>query len=315
MLDLTTLTYEEKLAVTAEVLEGAAKHGIIPEDPVWSAYQKAVAQAYVEVLLVKKAEGVWNFFLKKRGSNDTHFPGEPWHIPGGIWRTPWTLEQACQEVARREVGVDIDVIVELKTRKWFDHPYGFPISHICICCTNQPLHETSRQRFFPYHDREQTAPLTHWPPNPIVPPHRQFVHDAAEYLSSLQKHPRGGAEVMPLSYVLARREDFVGGGIQLHRNVPNFRGLIENIDVRKDSGSIRWLTFYYRSAANDTAPYSYSSCGINFNECIDVLPEGRIRCRTYADFQQSWREELITLFPKGDSILDGFLGGERAAAL
>lgn len=118
--------------------------GFIPAEA-WTAIQKAFALPYIELLFMRRREGVLEFLLTHR--EDEHWSG--WHIPGGIWRTAHTLEQAAQKLAKQELGADIALTVVGRGGwdKWGDHPYGNPISHVCIC-TAQDIVESDSIKWF-----------------------------------------------------------------------------------------------------------------------------------------------------------------------
>lgn len=124
---------------------------------------------YVEVLLFRVVQDQWKFFLTYR--KDEHFDG--WHIPGGIWRTEWSIREACREVAKREIRSRVRFIEKVYDEKWFDHPYGYPHSFVCVCFLGYGVsypQETETQRFF--------SEI----PSPMVRHHVEFIGKALEYL-------------------------------------------------------------------------------------------------------------------------------------
>ena len=140
-------------------------NGFFP-DEAWFEIHRNFALPYVEVALIRgRPEGGREVYLARRPEGDPHWPDRPWHIPGGLWRVARKLEEACADVAQREVGVGIVSCQEVMTFKWPDHPYANPISHVCLCEPSGPLTETADARFFA---------IEH-PPLPILIHHDKFL--------------------------------------------------------------------------------------------------------------------------------------------
>lgn len=171
---------EKGLALSRLVTELIGeRNGFIP-DEAWDAVQKAFMLPYPEVLLFKTEGGVWvnekpQALLTYRFDQD--FLG--WHIPGGRWSDPkLTLEEACQKVAQRELGLPVKLHHPLLFEKWDDHPYGNPISLVCICSTPVSVIETPTMKFFDH------------VPTPIVSPHHaDFIEAGFQYIRNAP-HPR-----------------------------------------------------------------------------------------------------------------------------
>lgn len=162
-----------------------ADDGFFP-DEAWSEIHRNFALPYVEVALTRvRAGGGREVFLTRRAEGDLYWPGRPWHIPGGLWRVAHTLEEACAELAQREVGVGIMRCHEVMTFKWPDHPYGNPISHVCLCEPSAPPTETADARFFG---------VEH-PPRSILAHHDTFLAACRSALEALPpfKHLRSTA--------------------------------------------------------------------------------------------------------------------------
>jgi len=137
--------------------------GFIP-DEAWLSVQATFAIPYVEVLILTK-DSPPKFLLTYR--EDASWKG--WHIPGGIWYTKYTQAEAVRSVARRELGIDVKFVAEVMTEKWADHPYGNPISHVCIARALEPIEETPERRLFKS------------VPNNMVIHHGAFVERALEF--------------------------------------------------------------------------------------------------------------------------------------
>lgn len=142
-----------------------ADGGFFP-DEAWHEIHRTFALPYVEVALTRVSRsGAHEVFLTRRAANDPHWPGRPWHIPGGLWRIARSMDEACGDVARREAGVGITACREVRTLKWPDHPYANPISHVCVCVPAAAPVETDDARFFPLAE----------PPQPMLMHHGAFL--------------------------------------------------------------------------------------------------------------------------------------------
>ncbi|MEQ1727503.1 MAG: NUDIX domain-containing protein [Vicinamibacterales bacterium] len=165
----------ERAALLAELLrEMRETDGDRIPDQAWHEVQKTFALPYVEILLVRESGRSREVFLTRRGSDDPHWPGRPWHIPGGMWRTSRQLLEACRDVAAGELDVQVTACRELFTCKWSDHPYGHPISHVCLCDVATPPRPSDDGQYFP---------LTTLP-EPLLVRHREFL-DRLSRLSDL----------------------------------------------------------------------------------------------------------------------------------
>ena len=137
--------------------------GFIPNGA-WLSVQATFALPYVEVLVMTE-DSPPKFLLTYR--RDPHWHG--WHIPGGIWRTQHTEAEAVRKVAKDELGISVKFVAEVMTEKWADHPYGNPISHVCIARALEPIKETLGMQFF-----SQV-------PNAMVIHHGAFVERALRF--------------------------------------------------------------------------------------------------------------------------------------
>jgi hypothetical protein len=135
-----------------------------PEEA-WYEIHRCFAIPYVEVVLPTYVQNEWRVFLVRRQADDLHWPGAPWHIPGGIWRLSQTREEACNSIAMKEIDVPVGRVREVMSYKWQDHAYANPISHVCICEALAPPVETESARFHP---------VSNLPPD-ILLHHREFI--------------------------------------------------------------------------------------------------------------------------------------------
>ena len=138
-------------------------------DEVWLELHKSFALPYVELVIPRRAAGRWEIFLVRRPATDPYWPSM-WHLPGGLWRTYQTQIQACRSVARRELGIGVTRVEEVMTYKWTTHPYGNPISHICLCLPTRRLRKTRDRGYF----RQL--------PRPFIPEQIGFVDESLRYL-------------------------------------------------------------------------------------------------------------------------------------
>lgn len=119
--------------------------GFIPQEE-WNEVQRRFALPYIELGIVRRAAGGGVEILLAHRT-DEHWTG--WHLPGGLWRTPHTLEQGVDALARQELGegARVELLEKGMWEKWDDHPYGHPISHVVICSATG-ITETAELRWF-----------------------------------------------------------------------------------------------------------------------------------------------------------------------
>lgn len=143
-------------------------------DEAWFEIHRTFALPYVEVVILRQtAAGATEVFLSRREEQDPHWPGRPWHIPGGMWRVEKSRDEACTAVALRELDVAIISSTEVMTYKWPNHPYANPISHVCLCVPASAPRETSSSRFFPMSDL----------PTPMLMHHSEFLMACHRHLA------------------------------------------------------------------------------------------------------------------------------------
>lgn len=156
----------ERAGLLAELLrEMRETCGDLFPDEAWYEIHRCFAIPYVEVVVPMYEGGEWMVFLVRRDPADPHWPGEPWHIPGGIWRVSQSREEACNAIAMREINVGIGRVQEVMSYKWTDHAYANPISHVCLCETlARPIESESAK----FHS------LSRLPSNMLLH-HREFI--------------------------------------------------------------------------------------------------------------------------------------------
>lgn len=163
----------ERAAMLAELLREMrdTAGGYFPE-AAWPEIHRAFALPYVELVIPRySARGV-EFYLRRRPDGDVHWPGSPWHIPGGLWRVAQTQREACEATAQRELGLSVRSLREVMTYKWPDHPYANPISHVCLCELSGPVPLSDAGAFFPISDL----------PQPVLLHHDEFLLSCARHL-------------------------------------------------------------------------------------------------------------------------------------
>ncbi len=119
--------------------------GFIP-DAAWASAQKAFALPYIELAFVRRSpEGELQVLLSHR--TDVDWNG--WHLPGGLWRTKQTLEEAIAALSRREIGLlePPTILAKGEWEKWHDHPYGYPVSHVVILHNDNVVESDTVQWF------------------------------------------------------------------------------------------------------------------------------------------------------------------------
>src|SRR3990172_6433859 len=115
----------------------------------WNEIHRSFAIPYVELVIPRRAAAAHlEFFLSRREADDPNWTGRPWHIPGGIWRVHQTMDEACNGVASRELGISVASSAEVMTYKWPNPPYANPISPVCVCVPSTAPTETEAARFW-----------------------------------------------------------------------------------------------------------------------------------------------------------------------
>lgn len=125
----------------------------------WHPLHQAVYMAYLDVAIIRQ-EGVHlNILLTRRPKDDPEFPGEPWHIPGGLWRPPDTLDEGCRKIIQEECGITVlSRITRVDFEDWHDHRRGYPISHVVACESPESVEQTERRKFFCVHNLPSMVP-------------------------------------------------------------------------------------------------------------------------------------------------------------
>ena len=165
----------ERATLLSKLLKEMIRDGrdYYPEE-IWLDIHQIFSLPYVELVMPRNVQGGWEIFLVRRSATDPYWPSM-WHLPGGLWRTHQSQIQACRSVARRELGIGIIRVEEVMTHKWTTHPYGNPISHVCICRPEGRLNRTQDRGYF--------GKL----PQPFIPEQIPFVETSLKYLDQRRR--------------------------------------------------------------------------------------------------------------------------------
>ena len=123
---------------------------------VWRLLHGLVPQPAVEVVVTRTGRDV---LLNHRRDRDW----DGWEIPGGFMLYRESVEAACLRIAEREIGTSVAFERVVTAYMWPDHPYGSPLSLVCLC---RPDGEPTRGRYY-----------TELPAN-MVPHHADFARQA-----------------------------------------------------------------------------------------------------------------------------------------
>lgn len=132
-------TEEKKQLIS--LLQKLKKADLVPPHmpyEIWLELSTLFPLPAVEVIITRNGK---DFLLTER--RDEHWNG--WHIPGGFMAYQESFEEACKRVALRELNMDIEFKKMFDAFVWKEHPYGAPISIICICT---PKGEPSEGTYF-----------------------------------------------------------------------------------------------------------------------------------------------------------------------
>lgn len=146
---------DELSRLLAKLAESELRPPRMPRE-IWLKLHALVPQPAVEVVVTRTGQEV---LLKRR--RDEHWDG--WEIPGGFMLYRESVEDACVRIARREIGVGVALERLVSAYMWPDHPYGSPLSLVCVCKLQA---EPRNGQFF----RDL--------PEPVVPHHADFVATA-----------------------------------------------------------------------------------------------------------------------------------------
>jgi len=132
---------EEKLSKLTELLKEIGEADLLPPKmpfEVWREIVSLVPAPAVEVLVSHDNK---DFLLTER--NDKYWQG--WHIPGGYLLGKEKIEDACNRLAKKELGMEVNFEKVLFLHTWSNHPYANALSIICLC---RPVGETKEGKYF-----------------------------------------------------------------------------------------------------------------------------------------------------------------------
>lgn len=132
---------EENISKLVELLREIKSSDLLPPKmpfEVWREIVSLVPAPTVEVLISRNDK---DFLLTER--NDKYWQG--WHIPGGYLLAKETIEDACNRLAKKELGMGVNFEKILFLYPWSNHPYSNALSIVCLC---HPLGETEMGKYF-----------------------------------------------------------------------------------------------------------------------------------------------------------------------
>lgn len=136
--DAFTAAESRRLLALLDRLRSAG--GSIPNmpEPIFRALRGIVALAAVELVITESGADV---LLTRRDDGDWR----GWHLPGGFVAPNESMSDACNRIARRELGIAVTLTRILTAEGWRDHPYASVVSIACEC---RPLDRPGDGRFF-----------------------------------------------------------------------------------------------------------------------------------------------------------------------
>ena len=120
---------EDEIQTLAQLLRKLAAEGLgTPRAPkeVFLALKGVVVQPTVEILATRSGRDV---LLTRR--DDKHW--NDYHLPGGFVGVGERLEDACDRIARAELGTGARFERLVGHYSWTEHPYATPLSLLCLC--------------------------------------------------------------------------------------------------------------------------------------------------------------------------------------
>ncbi len=139
---------EQRAILFAELLDEYVKDGYFVHQKAYESFCKAISVPNLEVGIVRRSpvNGKVEIFLAHR--IDKLWKG--WHIPGGKWLPPHTLEEGVGRIIETELGImKIKVLAQSLYEKWMDHPSGeHPLSLLVICSPMTEVLESSTLKWF-----------------------------------------------------------------------------------------------------------------------------------------------------------------------
>lgn len=132
---------KNSIAKLVKLLKELKKDDLLPPKmpfEIWTEIMTMVPAPAVEVLITKDGK---DFLLTER--NDKYWNG--WHIPGGFLLAKEKIEDACERLAQKELGISVEMKKVLMIETWKNHPYANALSIVCIC---EPKGEPGVGKFF-----------------------------------------------------------------------------------------------------------------------------------------------------------------------
>lgn len=132
---------KNSIAKLVKLLKELKKDDLLPPKmpfEVWTEIMTMVVAPAAEVLITRDGK---DFLLTER--NDKYWKG--WHIPGGFMLPKEKLEDTCERLALKELGMEVEMKEVLMIETWKNHPYANALSIVCLC---HPKGEPKVGKFF-----------------------------------------------------------------------------------------------------------------------------------------------------------------------
>ena len=157
----------EEAKELARLLGKVARSGYYFPDPAFQALHGVVSMWAPELVIAREGARGKEVLLTKYKGGAAAFKGK-WHIPGGY--NTWSdsgLDETCDRIAKRELGVGVKYKKTLDVYRWMadEHPYGRPLSLFVECDLLGEIKENNEMRFFSKDALQEN----------IVPCHRRFL--------------------------------------------------------------------------------------------------------------------------------------------
>lgn len=124
---------QKEISLLINLLKKLKREKLTPPNmpfTLWRTIISIVPIPSVEVIITRSGK---DFLLTYRKDQDW----DGWHIPGGFILPRESIENACQRVAQKELGMKVEFQKIVSAFSWPDSPYGNDFSLICICSTGE----------------------------------------------------------------------------------------------------------------------------------------------------------------------------------
>ena len=108
----------ERAARLADLLGDLLDTATISRGELCCDIHKTFALPFVELVSPQYSNRRQEFYLARRAPADSHLPGRPWHILGGMWRLTQTQQDAYTATALRDLAMVVQSVRDVMTSKW-----------------------------------------------------------------------------------------------------------------------------------------------------------------------------------------------------